>query len=236
MPLARTLKAQSWLLLLAAIVLLPAYAAAEKKKSAPPAKPAAQYLAFDAHENEHVTIAADPCTEPHDCSFFRLGYIQHGLLPVRVVVTNDTDRALSLDDARIQFISANNDTLPAATDEDLNRILFTLKGTQGTKIPMPAPIPTITIHHPPVDKKISEDDNDFGFQGTVVNAHSTLAGYLFYDVRRFDDPALKDAQLYVKMVHSLDAKTNLFPFNIPFNKWLAGHPEVLEKARKDNNR
>ena len=224
MPLARTLKAQSWLLLLAAIVLLPAYAAAEKKKSAPPAKPAAQYLAFDAHENEHVTIAADPCTEPHDCSFFRLGYIQHGLLPVRVVVTNDGDRALSLDDARIQFISANNDVLPAATDEDLNRVLFTLKGTQGTKIPMPAPIPTITIHHPPVDKKITEDDNDFGFQGTVVNAHSTLAGYLFYDIKDLDDPALKHAELYVKMVHTLDGKQELFAFTIPFDKWLAANP------------
>jgi len=223
-------------LALLACALLTAHAHAEKKKSAPPALPAAQYLAFDAHEKEHVTIAADPCTEPANCSFFRLAYIQHGFLPVRVIITNDADRALSLDDARIQFVSANNDILPAATDEDLNRVLFTLKGTQGTKIPMPSPIPTITIHHKPVDKKITEDNDDFGFQGTVVNAHSTLAGYLFYDVRRFDDPALKDAELYVKMVHSLDAKQDLFPFSIPFNKWLAAHPEVLEKARKDNNR
>jgi hypothetical protein len=215
------------LALVLVVALASRYAAAADKK-APPPKPAAEYTAFDAHPSEHVTIAADPCTLPADCPFFRLPYLQHGFLPVRVVITNDGDRALSLDDARIQFISANNDVIPAATDDDLNRRLFTMKSVGGTHIPMPAPIPAITIHHPPVDKKILEDDTDFGFPGTVVNAHSTLAGYLFYDIRPLDNPALKDAELYVKMVHTLDAKQNLFSFSIPFNKWLAAHPDALD--------
>jgi hypothetical protein len=193
---------------------------AEKKKQAPPAKPAAQYAAFDAHPNEQVTVAADPCDDPKDCDFFRLPYIQHGFIPIRVIFTNDGDTALTLDDARIQFISANNDTIPAATLDDINRRLFTMHSAMGTKVPI---IP-LTIHHPPVDKKITEDDNDFGFQGTTVNAHGTLAGYLFYDIRQLDDPPLKDAQLYVKMVHTLDGKKQLFAFNIPFNKWLATQP------------
>jgi len=223
---------------LAAVVLLlslpPDYAAAASKK-APPPQPADKYAAFDSHPAEHVTIAADPCTRKEDCDFFRLPYIAHGILPIRVIITNDGDRALSLDDARLQFISAGNDKIPAATDDELNRRLFTMKSVTGTKIPMPAPIPSITIHHGPVDKKIMQDENDFGFQGTVVNAHTTVAGYLFYDIKELDDPALKDAELYVKQVHSLDAKQQLFAFSIPFNKWLATHPEVLEQAKKDNH-
>ena len=207
----------------------PDYAVAADKK-APPAKPASQYDAFDAHQKEQVTIAAEPCDDPADCKFFRLPYIQHGFIPVRVIITNDSDRALSLDDARLQFISANNDVIPAATDDDLNRRLFTTKSIAGTKVPMPAPIPTITLHHPSVDKKITQDENDFGFSGTVVNAHSTLAGYLFYDVKALDDPALKGAQLYVKMVHSLDAKENLFAFSIPFEKWLAAQDKKDRKS------
>jgi hypothetical protein len=203
---------------------------AEKKKQAPPVKPAAQYAAFDNHPNEKVAVAADPCDDPRDCDFFRLPYVQHGLIPIRVIFTNDGDAALSLDDARIQFISANNNVIPAATLDDINRRLFTMKSVRGTKIPMPAPIPSITIHHPPVDKKITEDDNDFGFQGTVVNAHSTLAGYLFYDIRSLDDPPLKDAQLYVKMVHTLDGKKQLFSFSIPFDKWLAAQPGAKPTA------
>jgi len=121
----------------------------------------------------------------------------------------------------MQFISANNDRIPAATEDDINRRLFTFHNAQGTKIPI---IP-ITIHHP-VDKNIAKDDDDFGFKGTVVNPHSTLAGYLFYDIKDLDDPALRHAQLYVKMVHTLDGSHELFAFTIPFDKWLAANPDA----------
>jgi hypothetical protein len=196
----------------------PAHAA---DKKAPPAKPAAEYAANDTHPDEHVTIAADPCDDPKQCPFFRMPYIQHGLLPVRVVITNDSDHALSLEDARMQFISANSDKIPAATEDDINRRLFTIKSAEGTKIPI---IP-ITIHHP-VDKKISQDDDDFGFKSSRVQPHSTLAGYLFYDIKDLDDPALKHAQLYVKMIHTLDGTDELFAFTIPFDKWLAANPDA----------
>jgi hypothetical protein len=213
-------KPQLCLAVLLCLALAPLAHAADHK--APPPKPAAQYAAFDTHPNERVTIAADPCDDPKNCAFFRLPYIQHGLLPVRVIITNDSDRALALDDVRIQFLSANNDKLPAATLEDLNRRIFTLHSTQPIRIPL-IPIP---IQRTPVDKKITQDDADFGFQGTIVNAHSTLAGYLFYDIKPLDDPALKHAQLYVKMIRTLDQKHELFAFTIPFDKWLAVNPDT----------
>ena len=203
-----------------ALLCLPVRVAGQR--SVPPAKSAAGYPANDSHPNERVTIAADPCDDPHQCSFFRLPYIEHGLLPIRVIITNDGDSALQLDDARIQFISAANQTLPAATEDEINRRLFTLHSTQPIRIPLD-PFP---VKRTPIDKKITQDDNDFGFQTTVVKPHSTLAGYLFYDVKGLDDPALKGAQLYVKMIHSLDGKQELFAFTIPFDKWLAANPSA----------
>jgi len=208
-------------IILAAALLCAATAAGAADKTAPPAKPADSYPANDAHPNEHVTIAADPCDDPKQCPFFRLPYIQHGLLPVRVVITNDSDRPLSLEDARMQFISAANDKIPAATEDDINRRLFTIKSAEGTHIPLTP----ITIHHP-VDKKITQDDNEFGFRSTTVEPHSTLAGYLFYDVKGLDDPALRGAELYVKMIHTLDGKQELFAFTISLDKWLAAHPDA----------
>jgi hypothetical protein len=225
-PASRLVLAVLRCLPLASLSCLPlaslAYSAAHK--SPPPSKPAAQYAAFDTHPDEHVTIAAEPCDDPKQCPFFRLPYIEHGFLPVRVIVTNDSDRPLSLDDARIQFISVNNDKIPAATEDDLNRRLFNLRSTQGTKIPI-IPIP-IVIHHAPVDKKISQDDAEFGFHSTTVSPHTTLDGYLFYDIKDLDDPALKGAELYVKMVHTLDGTHELFAFSIPFDKWLSANPNT----------
>ncbi len=204
------------------IVVPPAFAK-DKPRQAPPAKSAKEYVASDTHDKEHVTVGVEPCDDPKACPYFRLPYIQHGFLPVRVVFTNDGDRALSLDDVRIQFISENRDVIPAATPEDINRRLFTKRSAEGTRIPG-LPIP-ITVHHAPIDKQVTEDDNDFGFSGTVVNAHASLSGYLFYDIRDLDDPVMRGAEIYVKMVKSLDGKQELFPFSIPLNKWLDAQPK-----------
>jgi hypothetical protein len=194
---------------------------AADKKGPPPARPAAEYPANDAHSDDHVTIAIDPCEAQKDCSFFRLPYVAHSMMPVRIIITNDSDSTLSLDDVRMQFISADNDKLPAANLDDINRRMFTFRESTPTTIPG-IPIP---IHHPPaLDKKVIQDDQDFGFQTTTVKAHSTIAGYLFYDLKQFDqtdtDP-LKGAQIYIKMIRTADSKKELFSFTIPFNKWIA---------------
>ncbi len=228
----------STLVLLGTATLLVPSSFAAKKREAPPVQPADKYVAFDAHKPEKVTVAADPCDDPKSCAFFRLPYLQHGFLPVRVVITNDSDHALSLDEVRIQFISANSDKIPAATPDDLQRRLFSTKQVSGRKIPMPAPIPAITLHDKPVDKQITDDDTDFGFQGTTVNSHATLAGYLFYDVRELDDPAMKGAELYVKEIRTADGKQQLFAFQIPFDKWLAAqdHPSPKVPQKSDASR
>jgi hypothetical protein len=220
-----------WQVLAAAalLCLVPSTAHAADHKSAPPAKPAAEYAANDTHPNEHVTIAAEPCDDPKLCPFFRLPYIEHGLLPIRVIFTNDSDRPITLEDARMQFISANDDKIPAATEDDINRRIFTLHSTQPIHIPL-IPIP---IKRTPIDKKVTQDDDDFGFKSTTVSPHSSLDGYLFYDIKDLDDPALKHAELYIKMVRTLDGKQELFAFTIPFDKWLAANPNSPSNQKRN---
>ena len=216
---------------IAFLLVVPALAlASDKPRPAPAVKPAVEYTLHETHENEKVTIAADPCDDPKACGFFRLEYVQHGFLPVRVIVTNDRDQALVLDDVRIQFISSEGDKEGAATDEDLNRRLFSHK----TSVPTHIPLTPITINHEPVDQKILNDENDFGFASTVVPAHSTRAGYIFYDTRGMDDPVMKGAELYIKMIHYTDEhakRTELFPFTLAFDTWLAAQPKPAAKPK-----
>ena len=207
-------------------MLLAAPAALAAKKAPPPALAATAYPAHETHEKEHVTIAADPFDNRGEGDFFRNDYLGHSILPVRLVIANDSDAPLDLNQVRVQFIAADGTKLPAATPEELNRRLFRFKDIKEKHIPGTP----IAYHPTPVDKKILDDDKDFGFSQTVIPPHTTASGFLFYDIKDLDDPPLRSAELYVKMIHTkAENKDNeLFGFSVPFDKYLA-----IADAKKD---
>ncbi|WP_263410301.1 hypothetical protein [Terriglobus tenax] len=200
-----------------AITLLCALPAVAADKKPPAADPATSYPAKDAHEAEKVVVAADVCDTDEKCPFFRIKYVANDLLPIRVIVTNNSDSTLSLDEARMQMMTENNDKIPAAIEEEVNRRMFTYKNAKGTKVPLPAPLPPITVHHP-VDKKITQDFNEFGFQTTTVAPHKTVAGYLIYDIRDVKNP-IDGSDLYIRKVMARAPQETenheLFAFQIP---------------------
>jgi len=201
-----------------AALMLATSAHADKPRKPKPALPAQQYPLHETHASEHVTIAAEPGDTKETAPDTRLDYRSHGFLPIRVIVTNDSDFALTLDDARIHFIAADNTVVPAATDDELQRGLFTIKSATGTKhtLPLPIPIP-ITTGKVNVDKKILADDEDFGFKTTTVAPHTTVAGYLFYDTNGFDEPVLAHATLELRKVRVATTNKQLDSFEIPLS-------------------
>ncbi len=206
------------LLLIASPVMFSALApaaAAERARKPPPPLPAQQYAMHDAHPAEHVTIAAEPGDTRETRPNTRLDYYGHDMMPIRVIVTNDSDFALTLDDARIHLIAGDNNNIPAATQDDLERRLFTLKSATGSKVPLPMPLPPITVHHTEIDEKIVEDDQDFGFQTTTVLPHTTVAGYLYYDMQGIDPPFLSHATLELRKVRFATTSKALDSFEIP---------------------
>ena len=112
--------------------------------SAPPVQPATTFAAVEIHEDEKVAIAAEPYDTKEKESIFKVDYLSHGVMPVRLIVTNNGDRPISLRDARILFLTAAGDKIQAAEPEDVER-LMTQKERQGAKIPMPGPIPSIKL-------------------------------------------------------------------------------------------
>lgn len=198
-------------------------------KKAPPVPDIAAVPARDTHANDHVTIAVEPFETRAKADFFRNDYPGHSLLPIRLIVKNDSDTPLDLNDVRVQFIAADGTKLPAATPDEMNRRLFRFKDLQPRRVPGTP----ITYHSTPVDKKILDDDKDFGFRETTIAPHTTASGFLFYDVKELDDPLLRHAELYVKQIHAGDAKhTELFAFTVPFDKYLAIQNAADEAKKK----
>ena len=74
----------------------------------------------------------------------------------------------------------------------------------------------ITVHQN-VDQKITDDDNDFGFQSTTVPPHATVAGYLYYDMQDVDQPFLKNATLELRKVRFADNADYIDSFEIPLH-------------------
>ena len=200
-------------LLVPLALALPLVAHADKPRKVPPPLPAAQYPAHDTHEQ--ITIAADPGDTKETAPHTRLDYLGHGFLPIRIIVTNDSSQPLSLDDARILFISANDLTENAASNEELDRAIFQLKNVKGKQIPLPGPLPPITKKPKPVDNQIRLDDNDFGFKSSTIAPHSTAAGWLYYDMHDVDQPVLKNATVEIRKVRWLGTNKPLDTFQIP---------------------
>ena len=208
---------RSRLTLVLLILLTPKLYAEKPRKPAPP-QPASTYVSNETHER--VTIAAEPGDTKETRPNTRLDYFSHGMMPMRVIVTNDTDKPVTLDDARINLITASDAVIHAATLDDLQRRMFTIKGSTGSKVPLPLPIPIpITTGKKNVDKKILDDDNDFGFQTTTVPPHATVAGYLYYDMQYLDsstpDSFLKDATLELRKVRFASSSDYIDSYEIP---------------------
>lgn len=201
----------------ALLLLALALPAAAADHTPPAVQPATSFAAVEVHENEKVAIAAEPYDTRTKESIFRVDYLGHGVMPVRLIVTNNGDRPISLRDARILFQTASGDRIQAAEPEDVER-LMTRKEREGSKIPMPGPIPSIKLKPKASNKEIEEDFNTFEYQALVVEPHTTRAGFLFYDVSELDDP-LKGAKLHLHELRDADGH-ELYYFEIPFDKYL----------------
>ena len=70
----------------------------------PPAvQPATAFAAVETHDDEKLSIAAEPYDTKEKAAIFRVDYLSHNVMPVRLVVTNSGSRPISLRDARILF-------------------------------------------------------------------------------------------------------------------------------------
>jgi hypothetical protein len=207
----RTLRTISPLLLWLA---LPAVAADHKP---PPVQPASAFAAVEVHADEKVAIAAEPYDTREKEAIFRVDYLGHGVMPIRLIVTNNGDRPINLREARILFYTAEGEKIQAAEPEDVER-LMTRSERESRKIPMPVPLPPIKLKPKASNQEIEQDFNTFEYSAIVVEPHSTRAGFLFYDVSGLDHP-LEGASLHLRQLRDADGN-ELFYFEIPFDKYL----------------
>src|SRR5271169_1510510 len=100
-----------------------------------------------------ASSAAGPYNTKEKASCFRIDYLKYGFMPIRIIVTNDGDKPINLEQARIHFITASGDKIPAAEAEDVERRTTDVKSVTGPKIAVPG--------LPKPKSKNSKVDEDF---------------------------------------------------------------------------
>ncbi len=193
-------------------------AGAQDKKPAPAAAQKAEsYPAVDVHEKEQVSVAGDPLDTKAKEAIFEIDYLKAGFMPVRLIVTNNGDKPIKLDDARIYFVTADGRQLRAAEPEDVERRIQDFKDPNRR---METPYPFKGLGKPKSkDPKVEADFKLADFVTLTVAPHSTQSGYLFFDVNDVEAP-LVGGKLLVREVKDADG-AELFYFEAPFDKYVA---------------
>ena len=144
--------------------------------AAPPAGVATSYPAFDLHPAEQVAIAADPYNTQEKASIFRFKYLDYGFMPIRIIVTNNGDKPISLIDCahQLHYCRGRQDT--GSQPEEVQRRIGGIKRPDGG-YKLPGPLPRIGNKSSTKNKDVDEDFHSFEYSAVAVEAHTTRAGF-----------------------------------------------------------
>jgi hypothetical protein len=186
---------------------------AGKEFTMPKTKPAAAYPAHDYHSNEKVTVALDPYNTPEKMKIFVVNYRELDLLPVLMVITNDSDSPISLTDIKAQLVTGDGTKLSPATEDDVYRRV-SHPSASGARVPLP--FPTGGRVKGGVNTKEWTEITNAHFKAKAVEPRGSQAGFLFFDISDVQNP-LQGATFYLTRVHD-GSGNDLMYFEVPLDK------------------
>jgi hypothetical protein len=193
---------------------------ASKQFAMPPVRDAQTYPAHDIHNDEKVTIAADPYDTNEKSVIFTQKYADAGYLPIFVVVTNNGDEPVSIQSLRVELVTGNRTKILPASLDDLYRRFSKVKrrGDEPRTNPLPYPFPK-KGPQAGTDRHASDEFHAAMFQAQAVEPHSSQAGFFFFDVGDISQP-LSGTHLYVNDVRDNNGQELMY-FDIPMEKYVA---------------
>src|SRR5579872_1550606 len=195
-------------------VAAPVACLAAKEFSMPKAQPAFSFPAHDHPSAENVTVAVDPYDTSAKGGIFVVKYREHELLPVLLIVTNDSDSPLQLADMKAELVTSDRTKLtPESEDDILRRISH--PNASGTRYPVPFPTKKAKGG---VNSKQMDEIQSAQFRAKAVEPRSSQIGFLFFDVSDIPTP-LTGARFYLTGVRNASGNELMY-FEVPLDKYL----------------
>jgi hypothetical protein len=166
--------------------------------------PASSYPAKQT--NDHVTVAATAydTEELAHSAFGKLNPNQYGVLPVLVIIQNDTDQALKLDHLDVEYTGVDGRRVEATPANEVQ----TLGGTERPNIQTTTnPLPRLHKHKNPLD--VWEIDGR-SFAAKLLPAHESASGFFYFQTTH-----RPGSKFYLTGVKVAATGQDLFYFEIP---------------------
>ena len=169
-------------------------------------KPAAA-ASYEHHQtNAQVTIGVDPYVSGSKVktAFGKLNPYDHGVLPVLVVIQNDSDQTIRLDALKAAYVGPNGDRVPATPSRDVR---YARAPTQPGVIPGPVG---------PVPGRLKKNPLDaWEIEGRSLIAHMLPAGQTASGFLYFQTGLQRGATIYLSGLSEAKSGKELFYFEIP---------------------
>ena len=192
-----------------ALVLSIAVACAADKETPFKAQPAASYPSHQTAGN--ITIGVDPYTHADKLkvAFGKLDPNDHGVLPVLVVIQNETDKAIRLTGLKVEYVGPNRERVEATPAREVRYLQPPqrpnyIPGPPGTKPKV------LKVKKNPLDAWEIEGR---AFAAQMLPPGNTASGFFY-----FQTPMQTNAIIYVNgMTEAQSGKEILF-FEIPLQQ------------------
>lgn len=203
--------------LLAAILTALVLAALARDFAMPKLIPASAMACRDAHAQEKLTVGADPYDTPAKASLFHPALLQHSVLPILVVFSNDGDEAVVLSQARFELVTRDRAKAEPYSLDDLRRVLTHVRAPRSRpEDQLPLPLPGKDKAHGGLSQKDRDELQHASFAAQSVEPHSSQQGFLFFDVGDLDHPT-QGAHLFVTGVNDAHGHELMY-FDVPLGE------------------
>ena len=175
----------------------------------------------DSHEG--MTIGIDPWTQASQYKerFPKKSPFSKGIVALRVSFRNDSNEGIKIDLRHIRLLlqlseEERQELEPLTADEVADAVMLKNNGKDPTARRVPLPIP-IGGAKPSRDKNwtdFRDDCQNAGVPSSVVAAHGTVEGLLYFDLRG-EVELLQKARLYVPNLAFMGTRQPLSYFDIP---------------------
>jgi hypothetical protein len=201
------------LAILAALVL----AALAKDFVMPRLVSATSMAARDSHPAEKLTLGADAYDTPEKAALFHPNMLQHSVLPILIVFTNEGNETVVLSHIRFQLVTRDRAKADPYSQEDLQRA-FTAIRVPGTRTQdrLPVPLPGRSKAHGGLSQKDRDELEHASFFARAVEPHASQQGFLFFDIGDLENP-VQGARLFVTGVNDAHGHELMY-FEVPLGK------------------